>query len=84
VDRTGLVIPVGGGAALIAGLVAWAAAAVGQALPPCAPERTLGVTLTSEERGGPAPLVATHDASLTAWFTGTTLSETYTPPPGAR
>jgi len=84
VDRTGLAIPLGGGAALIAGLVAWAAPAAGATLPACAPERTLGVTLTSEERGDPAPLVATHDASLTAWFTGTTLSETFTPPPGVK
>jgi hypothetical protein len=83
-DRTGLGIPVGGGAALVAALVAWAAPAGGQALPACAPERTLGVTLTSEERGDPAPLVATHDASLTASFTGTTLSETYAPPPGVK
>ena len=83
-NRTGRVIPVGGGAALIAALAAWAAPAAGTTLPACAPERTLGVTLTSEERGGPAALVATHDASLTAWFTGTTLSETYTPPPGVK
>ena len=82
-DRTGLAIPVGGGAALIASLVAWAAPAA-QALPVCAPERTLGVTLLSEEGGGPAPLVATHAASLTASFSGTTVSETYTPPPGVK
>ena len=31
----------------------------GQALPACAPERTLGVKLTSEERELPAPLIAT-------------------------
>ena len=77
-------IPIGSGAALAAALVAWAAPAGGQALPACAPERTLGVKLTSEERGQPAPLVATHDVALGAEFTGTTVAETYAPPPGVK
>ena len=61
-----------GAAALVLGLLVWAAPVAGQALPACAPERTLGVKLTSEERELAAPLVATHDVSVTAEFTGST------------
>jgi hypothetical protein len=75
---------VAAGAAVVAVLVAWAGAAGGQALPACAPERTLAVKLASEERGAPAPLVASHDVDLSATFTGTTLNETYAPPPGVK
>ena len=59
-----------------------AAPAAGQALPACAPEKTLAVKLTSAERALPAPLIATHDVSVAAEFTGTTQRETYAPPPG--
>ena len=63
-------------------LLVWAAPATGQARPACAPEKTLAVKLTSEERALPAPLIATHDVSVAAEFTGTTEHETYAPPPG--
>ena len=55
----------------------WAAPAAGQARPACAPEKTLAVKLTSEERALPAPLIATHDVSVAAEFTGTTEPEAY-------
>ena len=60
------------------------APATGQARPACAPEKTLAVKLTSEERALPAPLIATHDVSVAAEFTGTTERETYAPPPGVK
>ena len=72
----------GAPAALVMCLLVWAAPATGQARPACAPERTLAVKLTSEERALPAPLIATHDVSVAAEFTGTTERETYAPPPG--
>ena len=72
--------PAAGAIALVAGLLAWAAPAAGQAVPACAPEKTLAIKLTSEERGAPAALVATHDVAVSAEFTGTTVSESYTPP----
>ena len=56
--------PAGGAAALVVCLLVWAAPAAGQALPACAPEKTLGVKLTSQERELPAPLIATHDVSV--------------------
>jgi hypothetical protein len=73
-----------GAAALVLGLLVWAAPIAGQPLPACAPERTLGVKLSSEERELAAPLVATHDVSVTAEFTGSTEAETYSPPPGVK
>jgi hypothetical protein len=66
------------------GVVAWPASAAAQPVPTCPPERTLAVKLTSEERGEAAALVATHDVSVAAEFTGTTVDETYTPPAGAK
>ena len=42
--------PAGGAAALVACLLVWAAPAAGPATPACAPEKTLAVKLTSEER----------------------------------
>jgi hypothetical protein len=65
-------------------LLAWAPAAAAQATPACAPDKLLDVTLTSEERSLPAPLVATHDVSVKADFTGTTVNESYTPPPDVK
>jgi hypothetical protein len=50
----------------------------------CAPDKTLGVELTSTERELAAPLVATHDVSVAAEFTGSTVDETYAPPPGVK
>jgi hypothetical protein len=76
--------PATGAAAFVACLLAWAAPVAAQALPACAPEKTLGVKLTSEERELPAPLIATHDVSVAAQFTGTTVSEAYAPPPGVK
>jgi hypothetical protein len=60
------------------------APAAAQAPPACAPEKTLSVKLTSEERGEPAALVATHDVSVAADFTGSTVNEAYAPPPGVK
>jgi hypothetical protein len=65
-------------------LLVWAPAAAAQAAPACAPDKLLNVTLTSSERDLPAPLVATHDVSVEAAFTGTTVSESYTPPTGVK
>jgi len=76
--------PATGVAALVVCLLVWAAPVAGQALPACAAEKTLGVKLTTTERGLAAPLVATHDVEVAAEFTGTTLSETYTPPAGVK
>jgi hypothetical protein len=76
--------PAAGVIALALGLVTWPASAAAQTVPACAPERTLAVKLTSEERGSPAALVATHDVAVSAEFTGTTVNETYAPPPGVK
>lgn len=75
--------PVAGALAAACALVCSAPAAA-QAPPSCAPEKTLSVKLTSEERGEPAALVATHDVSVGAEFTGSTVNETYAPPPGVK
>jgi hypothetical protein len=71
-------------AALVVCLLVWAAPAAGQALPACAPEKTLSVKLTSSERGLAAALVATHDVSVAAEFTGSTVRESFTPPPDVK
>ena len=76
--------PAAGAAALVVCLLVWAAPAAGQVRPACAPEKTLGVKLTSQERELPSPLIATHDVSVEADFTGTTERETYAPPPGVK
>jgi hypothetical protein len=76
--------PARGAAALAVCLLVWAAPAGGQGRPACAPEKTLAVKLTSEERSLPAPLIASHDVSIAAEFTGTTERETYAPPPGVK
>jgi hypothetical protein len=76
--------PATGAAALVVGLLAWAAPVSGQGLPACAPEKTLQVALSSTEREEAAPLVATHDVEVSAKFTGSTLSETYSPPAGVK
>jgi hypothetical protein len=73
--------PVAGALAFAACVLVWTAPAAGQALPACAPQKTLSVKLTSEERGASAALVATHDVSVSSAFTGTTVDESYTPPP---
>jgi hypothetical protein len=73
-----------GAGALAVCLLVCTAPAGGQALTPCAPEKTLGVKLTSTERELAAPLVATHDVSVAAQFTGSTVSESYVPAPGVK
>lgn len=69
------------GAALVVCVLAWPPLAAGQSLPACAPDRTLNVKLTSEDKGLAAPLVATHDVTVSAEFTGSTVGESLTPPP---
>jgi hypothetical protein len=73
-----------GAAALVVCLLVWAAPAAAQVLGQCAPEKTLGVKLTSQERELPAPLTATHDVSVAAEFTGSTEKEAYAPPAGVK
>jgi hypothetical protein len=75
--------PVAAALAAACALVCCAPAAA-QAPPACAPEKTLSVKLTSEERGESAALVATHDVSVSSAFSGTTVSESYTPPPDVK
>jgi hypothetical protein len=76
--------PATGVAALVLCLLVWAAPAAGQARPACAPDKTLTVKLTSQERELPAPPIATHDVSVAAEFSGTTENEAYAPPPGVK
>lgn len=71
------------GAALLV-TAGWASTAVASQAPACAPERTLDVTLTTEERGDPAPLVATHEAQVAAAISGTAVDESITPPAGVQ
>jgi hypothetical protein len=52
--------------ALVASLLALPSVAAAQGPPPCAPEKTAGVTLKHEESGEEAPLIATHEADVTA------------------
>ena len=47
-------------------MIGWAPPAVAQAPPPCAPEATSEVTLTTRERGLDAKPVATHPLSVSA------------------
>ena len=58
--------PATGAAALVVCLLVWASPAAGQVRPACAPEKTLGVKLTTTERGLAAPLVATHNVEVAA------------------
>lgn len=55
---------------LATALVAWfmvlAGTAVAQAPPACPSDKTMSVVITTQERGQDAPLVATHEALLTA------------------
>jgi hypothetical protein len=76
--------PATGVAALGLCLLVSAAPAAGQARPACAPDKTLTVKLTSQERELPAPPIATHDVSVAAEFSGTTENEAYAPPPGVK
>ena len=65
---------------LVVCLLAWAPAAAAQAVPACDPAKTLNVTLTSEERSLPAPLVATHDVSVSGEISGITVNESFALP----
>ncbi|HEY7453614.1 MAG TPA: hypothetical protein VH683_03550 [Thermoleophilaceae bacterium] len=52
--------------ALVAWFIALGSAAAAQSPPPCAPDKTMDVALTTEERGQEAPVVATHQVFVTA------------------
>jgi len=52
--------------ALVAWFIVLVPAAGAQGLPACPPGKTMSVVITTEERGQEAPLVATHEALLTA------------------
>jgi hypothetical protein len=54
---------------LVAALLALPSAAAAQGPPDCPPDKTSNVTLTSQEAGQDAPLVATHEVDLTADIT---------------
>jgi hypothetical protein len=70
------------GTALIIGLLAWPAHAAAQEPPPCPPDKAYEVTLTSQEAGQDAPLVATHEVLVTAEFTGYATAISLTPQEG--
>jgi hypothetical protein len=71
------------GVALLLCPLGWASAASAQTVPPaCAPDKTLGVTLESEERGDKSALVATHEISVSAEFTDSVAGESIAPPAG--
>ena len=72
--------------ALIVGLLALPANAMAQDVP-CVPEKTLDVKLTSQDAVSDAedpPLVATHEVTLTAEFTGSTTAVSFTLPVGVQ
>lgn len=71
-------------AALAVCLLVWPSLAAGQAVPACAPDKTFTVKLTSEEKGLPAPLVATHDVTVSADINGSTVGESVKPPADVR
>ena len=53
-------------AVLLVLLLALPSSAAAQGLPACPPGKTMSVVITTEERGQEAPLIATHEALLTA------------------
>jgi hypothetical protein len=61
-------------------LTGWTSTAAAQGVPACSPEKTLDVKLTTEERGDASPLVATHEAQVSAEISSTTVGESITPP----
>jgi hypothetical protein len=65
-------------------LLGWTASAAAQGVPACAPEKTLDVKLTTQEKGLAAPLVATHEAQVEAEISGTAIGESLTPPAGVQ
>jgi hypothetical protein len=76
-------------AVLLVLLLALPSSAAAQGLPACPPGKTMTVKLTTEARGAEAPLVATHEALLTAevadWTGGSSESPdriVVTPQPG--
>ena len=69
------------GAAFMISLLGWTSTATAQGVPACTPEQTLDVKLTIEEAGEAAPLIATHEAQVSAEISNTTVGESITPPP---
>lgn len=63
-------------------LLGWTSTATAQGVPVCAPDKTLDVKLTSQEKGLDAALVATHEVEVQAEISGSTLRESVSPPAG--
>jgi len=72
------------GAALAIGLLGPISSAGAQGDPPCAPDKTLTVTLETEESGLKRPLVATHDADVLVDIAGDARRVSISLPPGVR
>jgi hypothetical protein len=70
------------GTVVVAALLALPAAAAAQGPPECAPDKALTMTLTSQEAGQDAPLVATHEVDLSAQFNGDATNVVLTPQSG--
>jgi hypothetical protein len=68
--------------AILVSLLALPSAAAAQGPPECAPDKTFEVSLTSQEAGQDAPLVATHEVLVTADFNGYATAITLTPQDG--
>jgi hypothetical protein len=68
--------------AIVVSLLALPSAALAQAPPECAPGRAFEVTLTSQEAGQDAPLVATHEVLVTAEIKGDATAIVLTPQDG--
>jgi hypothetical protein len=68
---------------LLAGMIGSASTAVAQEPPPCAPDATNGVTLTTQERSDDAKPIATHPVTVQADVDGEAEDVTVAPPPGA-
>ncbi len=69
--------------ALLTGIVVGSAPTAGaQAPPPCAPDTTSAVTLTTQERSEDAKPVATHPVTVSAEVDGQADNVTVAPPPG--
>ena len=67
---------------LLAGIIGSASTAVAQAPPPCAPDATSAVTLTTQERSEDAKPIATHPVTVSADVDGQADDVTVAPPPG--
>jgi hypothetical protein len=69
-------------AAFLGSLFALPSAAGAQAPPPCAPDRTSSVTLTTRDDGEEAPLVATHEVQVSAEIAAYATNVVITPQAG--